>query len=202
MGASGFEFDAPEAVFDEFNDLWQAYGGVTYGRLRAGDGLQWPCQATDMADSPILYGGGFQNRKAVLSPMTLNEAPEYGDEEYPLMLARGRVLNLPKGEVVIGSTNGRNSISRDHIIEIHEEDAAQLGVSDGEWVEVVHARGVVRGIIRLTGPYPGLVSTTYLFGEMITEIEGSKAPDPMLKVPTLPMVPARLEKAAIQAAAD
>ncbi|MCH8063781.1 MAG: molybdopterin-dependent oxidoreductase, partial [Chloroflexi bacterium] len=202
MGASGFEFDGPEAVFDEFNDLWQAYGGVTYERLRVGDGLQWPCQATDMADSPILYGGGFQNRKAILSPMSLNEAPEFGDEEYPLMLARGRVLNLPTGAVEIGNADGRNQISRDHIIEIHEEDAARMGVSAGEWIDVVHARGAIRGIARLTAPYPGLVATTYLFGEMITDIEGSKAPDPMLKVPTLPMVPARLEKVAVQAAAD
>ena len=137
-----------------------------------------------------------------MSPMTLNEAPEYGDQEYPMMLARGRVLNLPKGGVEIGNENGRNRISRDHMIEIHEEDAARLGISDGEWIDVVHARGSIRGIAKLTGPYPGLVATTYLFGEMITDIEASKVPDPMLKVPTLPMVSARIEKAAVQAAAD
>ena len=134
--------------------------------------------------------------------MTLNEAPGYGDEDYPLMLATGRVLNLPDGSVNIGNSNGRNSVSRDHAIELHAEDASQLGISDGDWIDVVHARGSIRGIARLTGPYPGLVTTTYLFGEMITAIEGSKAPDPMLKVPTLPMVPARLEKAAVPAAAD
>ena len=69
---------------------------MTYDRLRTGDGLQWPCQATDMADSPILYGEGFQNRKAILSPMTLKEAPEEIDSIREVHLsAVVRVSGLP-----------------------------------------------------------------------------------------------------------
>ena len=54
---------------------------------------------------------------------------------------------------------------------------------------------------RLTGQQRGLVSTTTLFGELITNIEASDDPDPMLKTPALPLLPIRLERLA-EAAAD
>ena len=54
---------------------------------------------------------------------------------------------------------------------------------------------------RLASPHKGLISTTALFGQLATELDRSDAPDPMLKVEGLSLVPVRVERIA-EAAAD
>ena len=79
---------------------------------------------------------------------------------------------------------GRNTIVRKEILEINQEDARELGVSEGDWVEALTPRGRIGGVARLSGPQRRLVSTTMLFGQLITDLESSEDSDPMLKVPT------------------
>ena len=199
MGAQGFDYDTAETIFDEINNLVEVYGGISYRRLESG-GLQWPCLAADMSDTPILYSGTFDTRKAKLSTMELSEAPIHHDTEFPFVLARGRVLHQPDREVEIVNVDGRNAAKREEIVEIHVDDAARLGISEGEWVQVQSPEGRLQGSIRLSGPQRGLISTTTLFGQLITDLENDKSPDPMLRIPGLPLLPARIERVAEEAA--
>ena len=200
MGAEGFDFSDAEAVFDEINNLAGIYGGMTFERLQ-GRGLQWPCRAIDMADTSILYADGFNDRKAHLAAIKVDEAPQSRDADYPLQLAHGRVLHQPDREVSIVKVDGRNTLVRKEAMELHEDDARELSIAEGDWVDAVSARGRMGGVAKLTGGQRGLVSTTTLFGELITDLEASDAPDPMLKTPALPLLPVRLEKVA-EAAGD
>ena len=52
MGAQGFDFDRTEAVFNEFANLWEPYGGITYSRLET-KALQWPCASTIALTRPV-----------------------------------------------------------------------------------------------------------------------------------------------------
>ena len=193
MGAQGFDHQDSESVFDEINNLVSIYGGISYDRLRRG-GVQWPCLAADMADTPILYAGGENGHRATLFPMTLPSVPAHSDPDYPLLLAKGRLLHDADRTMEIGVAEKRNVIQREEIIELHEEDARGLGVEEGEWVEVVSARQRLRGVVQLSAPLKGLVSTTALFGQLAAELDRSEAPDPILKVDGLPLVPVRVER--------
>ena len=137
-----------------------------------------------------------------LAPMSMGDVPVHEDDEYPLMLAHGRVLHQPDEDMEIIQINGRNAIQRDETIMLHPEDAAQLGIEEGDWVEAISGRGRAAGIADLTGPQRGLVSITTLFGDLITGLVQSEEPDPMLNVPTLPLTPVRIVKLTAQVAAD
>ena len=102
-----------------------------------------------------------------------------------MVLARGRVLHDAEEEMTVEKVGKRNVIRRSEIIELHGQDAAMLGIREGEFVEVVSASETLRGVARLTSPLRGLVSTTLIFGNRMTEIEASKSPDPMLNFGTL-----------------
>lgn len=201
MDASGFDYKDESEIFDELNNLVSIYGGITYGRIQSG-GIHWPCLATDMADVAILYQESQPGRKLKLAPMSMSVVPEHEDDEYPLMLAHGRVLHQPDADIEIIQINGRNAIQRDETIQLHPEDAAQLEIAEGDWVEAISGRGRAAGVADLTGPQRGLVSITTLFGDLITGLVQSEDPDPMLNVPTLPLTPVRIVKLAAQAAAD
>ena len=200
MGHGGFDRETAEAVFDEINNLVDIYGGITYERLESG-GLQWPCLAADMADTPLLYASSSEDRKPRLSPMKLSLPPAHLDAEYPFLLAMGRVLHEADRTMEIGQESKRNFIERKEVLQLHEEDARALGVSEGDQISVVSARKRLHGIVSISSPHRGLISTTSLFGQIVTELDRSKDPDPMLKVEGLPLVPVRIELAA-EAAAD
>jgi predicted molibdopterin-dependent oxidoreductase YjgC len=199
MGAAGFDHQDAESVFDEINGLVRNYGGMTFERLRSG-GLQWPCLAVDMADTPLLHADDGGGHKLKLVRMTLAEHQPHGDPEYPYLLAKGRVLHQSDRTMEIGKSGKRNQIRRDEVLELHEDDARALGVEAGDWVEAVSAGNTVRGVVQLTSPHKGLIATTALFGQLVSELDASKEPDPMLKVDGLPLVPVRVEKVAEEAA--
>ena len=200
MNASGFDYNDESEIFDELNNLIPIYGGITYGRIQGG-GIQWPCLASDMADTAILYQES-QAARLNLAPMSMSVVPDRQDRDYPYMLARGRVLHQPDEDIQIIQIDGKNVIQRDETIQLHPEDAADLGIAEGDWVEAISGRGRAVGIAELTGPQRGLVSITTLFGDLITALVRSEDPDPMLNVPTLPLTPARIVKLTAQAAAD
>jgi predicted molibdopterin-dependent oxidoreductase YjgC len=194
MGAAGFSYDSSEAVFDEINDLVGQYGGITYERLERG-GLQWPCIAADMADTGTL-GPASNGGVAKLAPMAMPEASAHEDQEYPLLLARGRILYDGGENLEIEKNGRRNAIRRDEVVELHPADALGIGVVDGDAVDVVWGRGRMRAVAKLSSPFKGMAATTQLFGSLATELDASKDADPMLMAPGLPMVPARVEPVA------
>ena len=201
MGAEGFDHPDEESVLDELNNLAMIYGGITYGRLAAG-GMQWPCLAADMLDTPILYENTLDTDRPKLAAMTLHEAPAHQDEDFPMLLAHGRVLHQPEEDLEIIQIDGRNAIRRDESLQIHSDDAADLGIEEGDWIEAVSLRGRVAGVADLSGPQRGLVSITTLFGDLVTGLALSREPDPMMNVPTLPLIPVRLLKPTDEIAAD
>ncbi len=201
MDAPGFDYDDETQIFDELNNLIPIYGGVTYGRLQAG-GVQWPCLASDMADTPILYHEPQAASDLKLAPMSMSAVPQRQDDDYPFVLAHGRVLHQPDEDIEIIQIDGRNAIRRDETIQMHPEDADALDIAEGDWVEAISVRGRAAGIADLTGPQRGIVSMTTLFGDLITALVRSELPDPMLSVPTLPLTPVRIVKLTAQVAAD
>jgi predicted molibdopterin-dependent oxidoreductase YjgC len=198
MDAKGFDHQDSSTVFDEITEAFGSYGGITFERLESG-GLQWPCLATDMEDTPMLFAEGNDYR-AKLVKMELVDTSSHTDAEYPYLLAKGRVLHQSDRPMEIVLLGKRNQIQRDEIVEIHADDAATIGVQAGEWVEVVSERERQRAVVSLSSPHPGLIATTALFGNLASELDASKEPDPMATVKGLPLVPVRVEKMETEAA--
>ena len=202
MGAEGFDHTDAESVFDELAGLVEIYGGISYERLRSGS-VQWPCLAADMSDTGILGVPEVDPRKIELSPMTLPAAPDDFDADFQFVLARGRMLHQADRPMEIVKNGKRNVIERDEVLEIHPEDAQDLDIVDGEFVEVVSSRDRLRGVARLTGVHKGMISHTSLFGDVATRLDASSEPDPIINVEGLPLAKVRVEKLAeAEAAAD
>ena len=219
MKASGFDFDSPAEVMDEVAGLVPGYGGISHRRLEAEavlvarpdpsnplpiqllysdkerPGLQWPCPTPDHGGTPVLYSDGFPNGKAkLIAPDFKSVAPpERGD--YPLLYVPGRVLLQSQRQMDV--LKGRqNRIERDELVEMNADDAAGLGIEDGDQVEVQTPFQRLRGRAAFDDRVPrGIVSSTGLFGQMAVDLQASQSPDPMSGAPGLTISPAIVVKA-------
>ncbi|WP_197416159.1 bifunctional nitrate reductase/sulfite reductase flavoprotein subunit alpha [Mycobacterium sp. GA-1199] len=161
-----FAYTSSEQVFDEIRRFWNPKSGydlrgVSYARLRDTP-VQWPCPPDDPQDRhPIRYlnDGVSQeyfvdehgraprlafptpSRRAVFHARPHMDARELPDDEYPLTLNTGRLQHQWHTMTKTGRVESLNKLTGEPFVEVHPEDALQLGIENGRPVELTTRRG-------------------------------------------------------------
>jgi formate dehydrogenase major subunit len=174
----------PEAAWDELRSLSPMHAGMTWGRLEQLRGIQWPCLTLDHPGTPFLHGRLWEedpDRRGAPAPFSVvvHEPPVDGlTEEFPLRLTTGRRLDSYNTGV---QTSGYASpMRRGESIDVSPEDAARLGLGEGEIVRVTSRRGSVEAPIRIDRSLrAGLVFMTLHFPDQVeTNVLTIDATDP------------------------
>ncbi len=185
---------APQALFDEMRALTPSYAGLTYERL-AEVGIQWPCPNEQHAGTRFLHKDKFSRGQALLTPLTYKPSMELPDEEWGLTLSTGRLAE----HFFTGSMTRRSAILDALVkaghVEVHPEDAAELGVQDGDKVAVVTRRGRIETTVRVTPRVARKsIFVPFHFAEAAANVLTNDALDPVCKIPEYKVCAARLEK--------
>jgi anaerobic selenocysteine-containing dehydrogenase len=144
----------PADAFDEWRRVSAGrpcdYSGITYERIDAAGGVQWPCPADDptvpLGGTPRLYTdlrfnhAGGKAHLRVVTPQPIRDAPR---PDYPLLLNTGRTVEHWHTRTKTGRVPILEGLSPEAWVEIHPTDAARLGVRSGDWVRVASSRGAV-----------------------------------------------------------
>jgi len=161
-----------ESVWNEFRTVAPAFaGGMSYPRLEALGGLQWPCPDESHPGTQFLHGRLWEEpRGGLAAPFSVvrHEGPvETADEDYPFVLTTGRRLESYNTGV---QTSGYGwPRERGETIDVSPEDAERLGLADGETVRVTSRRGSLMVPARLDRSLrPGMVFMTLHFPDETT----------------------------------
>lgn len=162
-----------EQVWDELRSVslnWHA--GMSYERLDELGGIQWPCPSLDHPGTPLMHARLWADDPAdrgTPAPFTAVEhvAPvDVLDDEFPIRLTTVRLLDAYNSGVQTGGY--ASPMRRPESLRIDAEDAARLGIENGERVRVVSRRGAVEAPIGIDASLrPGLASFTPHFSEEV-----------------------------------
>ncbi|MFZ6005924.1 MAG: molybdopterin oxidoreductase family protein [Actinomycetota bacterium] len=144
----------PRDAFEEWREVSAGrpcdYSGITYERIDAAGGVQWPCAADD-ASVPLggtqrLYTDLTFNRpdgRAAVRAVTRQplRTPPGGD--YPLLLNTGRTVEHWHTRTKTGRVPILEGLAPAAWVEVHPADAAAIGIRSGELVRVTSSRGSV-----------------------------------------------------------
>jgi formate dehydrogenase major subunit len=132
---AGFTFEEPAAIWDEVRRIWPGGAGLSYRRLER-ESLQWPCPSEDHPGMPVLHGDRFANGKtAALQCISYVPTEERCNSDYPLLLVTGRTLyHFNAGTMTYRTPN--RELQLDDYLDISLDDAAVLGLADGERVRI------------------------------------------------------------------
>ena len=156
---------APEALWDEMRSLSPMHRGMSYAKLEAHGGIQWPCPDEQSLGSPFLHGrlwlsGAAQGRKAPFHAVEQVAPVDTLTAEFPLRLTTGRLLDAYNTGVQTQAFP--SPMRRRESVDLCPADAERLGIQDGELVRVTSRRGSVTAPARLDpGLQPGLVFMTF-----------------------------------------
>lgn len=170
MGAK-WTAKTPEELWNELRSLSSMHAGMSYDRLEAEGGLQWPCPNIDHPGTPYLHGWLWEDDLGghVPAPFSITryEGPkEQLTDDYPLRLTTGRALD--SYNTGVQSSGYESPIRSGSHLEISEVDALNLNLVDGERVLVSSPRGRVEMHIKIEpDQVTGLTFSTFHFPELV-----------------------------------
>jgi formate dehydrogenase major subunit len=147
------------------------HAGMTYERVAAEGGLQWPCPDEAHPGSPFLHGWLWEPDLGGRGPAPFSVVHHEGPseeltDEFPLRLTTGRALDSYNTGVQSGGYD--SPIRYGDAIDVSPADADSLGLTDGERVLVSSPRGSVEMDVRVQPDIPvGLTFTTFHFPELV-----------------------------------
>jgi len=189
-----WEYNHPSEIMEEIARLTPIYGGISYQRLEDG-GLQWPCPDGDHPGTPILHVGRFTRGLGHFSPVEQIPPDEEPDEEYPLILTTGRVLEHWHTGTMTRRVPGLEWLVPEERIRMNPFDAAKRGIEDGDWARITSRRGEVRARVEITEECaPGVVFMTFHFAEAAANLLTNPALDPVAKIPELKVCAVQVER--------
>lgn len=154
--AQAFSFATSEDVFAELRRASAGgpadYGGITYAKVDAADGVFWPCASEDDPGTPRLFTDGFPtpDRKARFVPVEHGPAAEEPDADYPLYLTTGRVLAHYQSGTQTRRVPRLRGLSSEPSAEVHPAVAQRYGLTDGDEVILTTRRGSARFRTKVT----------------------------------------------------
>jgi predicted molibdopterin-dependent oxidoreductase YjgC len=161
-----------EAVWDEVRSLSPMHAGMSYGRIEALGGIQWPCYRDDALEPSFLHGRLWDQdrvRRGSLAPfnVVVHELPvDEITDDFPLRLTTGRRLDSFNTGVQSGSY--ASPLRFGETLDLSPEDAARLEITDGQAVRVVSRRGSLVAPARVDRALrPGLTFMTFHFSDEV-----------------------------------
>jgi anaerobic selenocysteine-containing dehydrogenase len=197
---------SPEDAFEEWKRVSAGrlcdYSGMDYATIEASGGIQWPypkgTEASPQETRRLYTQGDFQTEdgKARLFCVDWEPFPEQPSEAFPLVLNTGRTVEHWHTRTKTGAVPILHNISPRAWLEMNPRDAAQLRLRAHDKVDVVSARGRVRGVeLRVTEIIaPGQVFMPFHFAETNVNQVTQSAFDPISREPNYKQCSVRIEK--------
>ena len=193
-GSPGFTFTHPSRIWDEMAELTPPFQGITHERVEKEDGVHWPCPTPDHRGTPYLFTDTFPRGRGKLTPLAYRPSVELPDNEYPLILSTGRVLYHWHGGTMTRRSK-LDDIYPEALVEIHPDDANDIGVNSGDWVKMRSRRGEIEVKVLVTKrSSKGMVFLPFHFAEAAANILTLDARDPQAKIPDYKVCAVTVEK--------
>jgi len=130
----------------------------------------------------------------LMKGITFKEPAELPDNEYPIILTTGRVLQQFHTGTMSRKTEGLNNLAGPMVM-ISVEDAEALGIGNGETIKVSSRRGEIQAPAFVTKRIgAGTVYIPFHYYEAAANVLTNPAIDPVAKIPEYKACAVRVSK--------
>lgn len=175
-----------EEIWDEIRQVApDMFGGMPYSRLDREGGLHYPCPSADHPGTFCLHerfhAPVFEGPPAPFIPVDYTPPVEIPDAEYPFTLTTGRRYEQYNTHTQTRYyAAGVKLKQTEETVDIHPDDAASLGIRDGDPVEIGSRRGTVEVKAKITDKMaPGLVFMSFHWADVPTNVLTINEYDPI-----------------------
>jgi formate dehydrogenase major subunit len=195
----GWEYGSPREVFEEIVAVMPNYANLSYDNLGL-SGKLYPNPDPEHSDGTVvMFGETFKTNDGLahLVPAEWMPAKELPSDEYPMILSTGRLLQHWHTGSMTRRSYALDAISPRPEVYIHPDDAAELGLADGEMARVTSRRGTIVLATRFSyREGRGSCFIPFHFREAAANLLTIDEIDPLGKIPEYKFCAVRIEAAA------
>jgi formate dehydrogenase major subunit len=199
----GWSYGSPREIFEELVSLMPSYANLSYDNLSL-TGKLYPNADPEHSDGTVvMFGERFNTDDGLahIVPAEWLPAKELPNSEYPFILNTGRLLEHWHTGSMTRRSFALDAISPTAQVYLHPDDAAELGLADGQLARVSSRRGAIELETRCSHREArGNCFIPFHFREAAANLLTIDEIDPVGKIPEFKFCAVRIEAAAPDAA--
>ncbi|MDK9779981.1 formate dehydrogenase subunit alpha [Vibrio sp. B172a] len=189
---SDWDYHCVSDITNEIARVTPQYAGLRWDAITP-NGVQWPSNKNNPAGTRIMHQTQFTRGKGQMVGVPFRYAAELPDEEYPLVLTTGRVLEQFHTGTMTRKTKGLDNLAGPRAM-VSVEDAEALGISNGQRLTVSTRRGSIEIDAFVTKRIQkGVVFIPFHFVESPVNRLTTTATDPHAKIPEFKVAAVKVE---------
>ncbi|MGB6617020.1 MAG: formate dehydrogenase subunit alpha, partial [Trebonia sp.] len=200
-----WRYESARQIFEEMVSVIPSYKNLSYDNLGL-TGKLYPNPDPEHSDGTVvMFGERFKTDDGLahLVPAEWLPAKELPSEEYPFVLNTGRMLEHWHTGSMTRRSYALDAIAPSALVFIHPDDAASLGLGDGEMARVSSRRGAIELAVKVSHrESPGNCFIPFHFREAAANLLTIDEIDPVGKIPEFKFCAVRIEPADVSVRAD
>jgi formate dehydrogenase major subunit len=184
-------------VFAEMAQIMPSLNNITWERLEREDSVTYPCDDPSRPGNEIIFGEKFPTAsgRGKFVPTNLVPPDELPDDEYPMVLSTGRVLEHWHTGAMTRRSGVLDDLEPEAIASLHPREMRRLGVEPGGDIRVSTRRGTIELKARADRDVPeGMVFIPFCYAEAAANLLTNPSLDPFGKIPEFKFCAAKVEK--------
>ncbi|MBC9178191.1 formate dehydrogenase subunit alpha [Pseudoroseomonas ludipueritiae] len=194
-----WDYAGPAAVFAEMARVMPSFANITWERLEREGAVTYPVDSPDKPGNEILFARGFPTTsgRARLVPAHIIPPDEVPDDEYPMVLSTGRVLEHWHTGSMTRRSDVLDLLEPEAVALLSPADLRRLDLAPGDRVRLETRRGTVDLKARADRDVPpGMVFLPFCYAEAAANLLTNPALDPFGKIPEFKFCAVRVGAAA------
>ncbi|MBO0823375.1 MAG: formate dehydrogenase subunit alpha [Actinobacteria bacterium] len=193
-----WRYESPRQIFEEMVSVIPSYTNLSYDNLGL-SGKLYPNPDPEHSDGiVVMFGEKFNTDDGLahLVPAEWLPAKELPDEDYPFVLNTGRLLEHWHTGSMTRRSYALDAIAPAAEVYLHPDDAASLGLADGELARVSSRRGSIELAVTVSHREArGNCFIPFHFREAAANLLTNDQIDPVGKIPEFKFCAVRIERA-------
>ena len=188
-------YGGPSDVFEEMRQCMPSIRGISWERLEREHSVTYPVERENQPGQEIIFSDGFPTAsgRGRFVPAELTRPDEIPDDDYPLILTTGRLLEHWHTGAMTRRSQVLDHIEPEATAALAPAELAERGLQTGDPVRVETRRGTIELKVRADGNVPkGMIFIPFCYVEAAVNLLTNPALDPVGKIPEFKYCAARV----------
>ena len=200
-----WNYRSPADVFAEMAAVMPSLDNIDWERLEREGAVTYPVDAPDKPGNEIIFTTGFPtpSGRGKIVPANVSPPDELPDDEYPMVLSTGRVLEHWHTGSMTRRSGALDAIEPEATAFMTPRDMRRLGLAPGDFIKLETRRGAVEVKVRSDRDVPeNMVFMPFCYAEAAANLLTNPALDPFGKIPEFKFCASRVSRIGARAAAE
>ncbi|WP_088343615.1 MULTISPECIES: formate dehydrogenase subunit alpha [Rhodomicrobium] len=200
-----WNYSGPADVFAEMTQVMPSLKNITWERLEREGAVTYPVDDPQKPGNEIIFTTGFptESGRGKIVPAHVLPPDELPDDDYPMVLSTGRVLEHWHTGSMTRRSNVLDQIEPEAVAFLSPKDLRRMNVAPGEFLRLETRRGAVEIKVRSDRDVPeNMVFMPFCYAEAAANLLTNPALDPFGKIPEFKFCAVRAKRVAVLTAAE